>query len=1538
MPKYICYPVRIESTGEIRLFNYEFDQSNMMIEDKILDDIYFKLDREGDYTVLDLFYSDADSPEMVAEDYFATELRKHIQNIYFVGDEYIQQPDKNTISFEFETNLYTVKLMEVRYDWLEGRIHDYYYQVYSYQDGMKSKELVIDGLFTGFDFSAIDELVWGEFEVEIPEFADGGLIAPNGKKSNLTPEQYKLVRTPEFKAWFGFWDLAINGKALDYHIPAVKDIAKRLKLSEPNAIKIAANFLSKQVDSEDVLIPMPSRKGFPTDTNDLAVAIAEMTGAKVFSCLIGKERESVYELKKQGKDVYSFNFQFELRCQFPKAKRYFIVDNVIGTGITMKNALLAIGVNAEPLVYAIDLKNISKVVDNQGEPLVVYHGGTKGINVFENKKGIYFTPFRNIADDFLKYRSGENGKIYDVFLKIKHPKTYDVINYNDIPKSESELNDNDGIIAEYVALEDGTNEGKQFVVFDSNQIKLADGTNTTFDSSNPDIRFAEGGEIKETYELTEENAWKFEYDLAEALGLRPTKSYHLVGGNTLLRIKGHSPNWENFVNDLELNENIDRIINVTVGDYNRRRFDTGLKTKLDEIESRYPDIDFVDIEINDGDDLDLSVAYVRHILYPEMMFSLGGDVQKRKVPKDFDSGDLPEFGQKVKGTDYIYVGHTTTTKFLPEILKHGLKTDAPQKSWDETSKGKIYFEVDPTNHKIYAQRATYRYGGDGVTLIVKVDKRDLHTDRDDRDLGARYKGQKEYYKNVPPEDIVGAWFHFGNIWVKKDDLAEYIRLFHDDDSTFSEGGEVTEPTRAEKIKQKVEQHLIDAEKRRKVKDVGRVEMSRKQQAAYRIISMSNIDELNEDEVLAFNMVKKDAIWPPINVEEQKNQGVSAGAAYIKVKIREALPSKPANSSDKRKAYVNFLNILQTDLMELKTVKEVKVKVHEYLENLYYITIHYFLYPEIIDIKDTDVIKRWVQRFLVQHHMSGYSVDSDTNGAFSNTFRRMFSKNVISDTLGKTFYNMISGGSEAAELNWKQAETYQQSEGDEQEYIEKVRKEQQHIFDRYRDVNKEIAVMDSEQFYKYLSARTNKVSRKEFMSRGGEEGYRKAFEREWNKAADKLKAEVEVPLIHRKRDDDWSWAIKKEKEEVQGEEDLKGRKVNTKEPLAYIKRVNGYKTPEPTPQNVVDYYGFSAYNFGKYVPDNERAEHAKHFIGAITDLAEILNIDIKQVHQLGKLGFGVGLKGHAGHLAAYYPQTKDINLVRGKGDGSVAHEWGHFFDNLLCDLDMKVAEPNFASEGDRIINDDENEYLLTEKFRAFDRFLNRGLSGSVNYKKRKFNSYKGKDWTGKISILSNIDLSLQTFFANYPSLEKWTLSKRSDERVRTEVLGWIVYKHGLDSYEIPLRIQTSYLVFDSSQIGSEYWVKKVELFARCFETYIFNKLAKANMANNYLAHDNYFSEGTPYPKGEELEYITMLFDEMIVDFKKLHNIGDFKPIIDERIGEEIIELQKDSVMPKVKAELNENDNENRMRMLALKAKADADALALLELEMEMQSGG
>jgi len=65
------------------------------------------------------------------------------------------------------------------------------------------------------DLKTIDKVVEAETEKVSPKtptdegvrFQEGDeLLAPNGKPSNLTPEQHKLVRTPAFKKWFGDWE------------------------------------------------------------------------------------------------------------------------------------------------------------------------------------------------------------------------------------------------------------------------------------------------------------------------------------------------------------------------------------------------------------------------------------------------------------------------------------------------------------------------------------------------------------------------------------------------------------------------------------------------------------------------------------------------------------------------------------------------------------------------------------------------------------------------------------------------------------------------------------------------------------------------------------------------------------------------------------------------------------------------------------------------------------------------------------------------------------------------------------------------------------------------------------------------------------------------------------------------------------------------------------------------------------------------------------------------------------------------------------
>jgi DNA polymerase III sliding clamp (beta) subunit (PCNA family) len=192
-------------------------------------------------------------------------------------------------------------------------------------------------------------------------FAKGGLIAPNGEKSNLTPEQYKLVRTPEFKEWFGDWEK--------------------------------------------------------------------------------------------------------------------------------------------------DPENASKVVDENGEPLVVYHGTNSDFNEFDTNKqlkgwlgkGFYFTKNKIEAKGYGK-------KLLKCFLNIRNPfvvegdkvnpdgtVSWSVGREGEISKKYGSVNADDISTTLKHFKNDGIMEGDMISCFYPTQIKLADGTNTTFDSMNPDIRYATGG-------------------------------------------------------------------------------------------------------------------------------------------------------------------------------------------------------------------------------------------------------------------------------------------------------------------------------------------------------------------------------------------------------------------------------------------------------------------------------------------------------------------------------------------------------------------------------------------------------------------------------------------------------------------------------------------------------------------------------------------------------------------------------------------------------------------------------------------------------------------------------------------------------------------------------------------------------------------------------------------------------------------------------------------------------------------------------------
>lgn len=186
-----------------------------------------------------------------------------------------------------------------------------------------------------------------------------------------------------------------------------------------------------------------------------------------------------------------------------------------------------------------DPDNASKVVDENGEPMVVWHGRSAEFNTFEKKEGVrfimgledkvkaegfFFSPDKGLAEEFASNSSRHRGgkaNVVPCFLNIRRPmdltgEDYDRI-YEDVTGWEymvgMDTQDNLWGIMDEEGMADKIKEkgydGAIFVeevddsyeptkisycALDANQIKSAENNNGDFSADNNDIRFSLAGE------------------------------------------------------------------------------------------------------------------------------------------------------------------------------------------------------------------------------------------------------------------------------------------------------------------------------------------------------------------------------------------------------------------------------------------------------------------------------------------------------------------------------------------------------------------------------------------------------------------------------------------------------------------------------------------------------------------------------------------------------------------------------------------------------------------------------------------------------------------------------------------------------------------------------------------------------------------------------------------------------------------------------------------------------------------------------------
>lgn len=167
-----------------------------------------------------------------------------------------------------------------------------------------------------------------------------------------------------------------------------------------------------------------------------------------------------------------------------------------------------------------DPAHASRVVDENGEPRVVYHGTRESndFTVFDSAKigdnwgpgyygnGFYFSDNRKAA-----YHYGH--KELTCFLNIRHPYLSSRYNHAGEKRFTKILKKKgyDGVIAEN-ALRDVYDweiaEGREYVVFEPSQIKSATDNIGTFDPSSPDITFSIIGPHAATWEQYKKNTFR----------------------------------------------------------------------------------------------------------------------------------------------------------------------------------------------------------------------------------------------------------------------------------------------------------------------------------------------------------------------------------------------------------------------------------------------------------------------------------------------------------------------------------------------------------------------------------------------------------------------------------------------------------------------------------------------------------------------------------------------------------------------------------------------------------------------------------------------------------------------------------------------------------------------------------------------------------------------------------------------------------------------------------------------------------------------
>lgn len=390
-------------------------------------------------------------------------------------------------------------------------------------------------------------------------------LAPNGKPSNLNARQHAQVRTPQFKRYFGDWETLAKRNALE-SMPAISvDTSPFGSERNAKALRVVgsaefdklvsshgtrAKAVINRTDGKRIIFARgqfgkPESHSADTRIMRLIPGLPDLLEAAVplyETPEINPQKHPnirgwhTYGSKAilDGQELYVQLTTFELHDGTEVLSEYH--DHNVTWAEAMEKGQLA---GPDPITnravtqadlsrnnlyqwwHSVNAETVSKVVDENGEPLVVWHGGTDA-DIFKASETTpsFFTPNYEDARRYARastYR-GQPGALRAFFLNIRNPREEPLF-YDHKRGAGVARNAADGVIVA---------GGEGFAVWTPNQIKSATENSGEFSKENPSIL---GAPVPDPQGEDDESAIDdlladLSSDLPSAAELRAMLKYH----------------------------------------------------------------------------------------------------------------------------------------------------------------------------------------------------------------------------------------------------------------------------------------------------------------------------------------------------------------------------------------------------------------------------------------------------------------------------------------------------------------------------------------------------------------------------------------------------------------------------------------------------------------------------------------------------------------------------------------------------------------------------------------------------------------------------------------------------------------------------------------------------------------------------------------------------------------------------------------------------------------------------------------------------